>query len=188
MEFVFFLVGAVAYGSIKLSVLFFYRRIFITGAASKTFDIVSKIFIVASSAWALTFCFLLLFSCGRHIDWLWGVGENCLDTAELTRTLFVSDVIIDTLVICLPIPTVGSVGSKHAESGLLGVIDLTSALDDSAEICSHRCPTSRHYVRCCETRRLVGAFANISKVHRSCDSPSNIPIPAPFRQTNRRLR
>ena len=116
------------------------------------FDIVSKIFIVAASAWALTFCFLLLFSCGRHIDWLWGVGGDCLDTPELARIMFASDLIIDTLVICLPVPTVGFVRSKHAELGLLRVIDLTSALDDAAKICHHRCPAPRHYVRCCEPR------------------------------------
>ncbi|KAF6225577.1 hypothetical protein HO133_009577 [Letharia lupina] len=100
IEFVFFLISVVAYGFIKLSVLFFYRRIFVKGASAK-FDIVSKVAIWITSAWTIAFFLIQLFKCGRYIDSEWGPlidASRCLDSFQYTDALFVSDLITDLLV------------------------------------------------------------------------------------------
>lgn len=97
-----------AYGCIKLSVLFFYRRLFVNGT-SKSRDIVTKVAIGITAAWMITFFLLQLFMCGRHIEWNWGpfiVLERCVDGFKYNNALFTSDLITDILVICLPIPYV----------------------------------------------------------------------------------
>ena len=97
-----------AYGCIKLSVLFFYRRIFVKGT-SRAFDIVTKASIGITAAWMIIFFLLQLFMCGGHIDWNWGPFielEKCLDGFTYNNAFFISDLIADVLVICLPIPLV----------------------------------------------------------------------------------
>ena len=98
-----------AYGFIKLSILFFYRRMFITRTASK-FDIATKVAIVLTAVWATIFFLLQLFICGRYISLNWGPLINwatrCLDFYKYNDALFVSDLITDLIVICLPIPLV----------------------------------------------------------------------------------
>ena len=97
-----------AYGFIKLSVLFFYRRIFVKGTSSK-FSIATKIAIGITSAWTIAFFFVNIFLCGRHVDFQWGPlidFTKCLDFCKYNDALFVSDLITDLLVICLPIPIV----------------------------------------------------------------------------------
>ena len=108
MKFVFFLLSVAAYGFIKLSVLFFYRRIFVKGASAK-FDIVSKVAIWITSAWSIAFFLIQLLQCGKNIDSQWGPiidASRCLDSYQYTDALFISDLITDLLVICLPIPIV----------------------------------------------------------------------------------
>ncbi|CAD6586381.1 MAG: hypothetical protein ASARMPRED_002520 [Alectoria sarmentosa] len=106
--FIFLTISVLAYGFIKLSVLFFYRRLFVNGA-STTFDIASKVAIGITSIWTLAFFLTQLFSCGRHVDWNWGPLINqtrCLNGLAYTDALYVSDSITDLLVICLPIPII----------------------------------------------------------------------------------
>lgn len=106
----FFIVSVLAYGFIKLSVLFFYRRLFVKGTSTK-FDIVSKVAIGITLAWTIAFFLLALFKCGRNIDSQWGPlvdASRCLNSYKYTDALFVSDLITDLLVICLPIPIVNS--------------------------------------------------------------------------------
>ena len=97
-----------AYGCVKLSIIFFYRRIFVKGTNSK-FDIATKIAIGITLAWTIAFFFLQIFLCGRHIDWNWGPYidlTHCVDAFKYDNALFISDLITDVLAICLPIPIV----------------------------------------------------------------------------------
>ena len=104
----FFTLTVAAYGCIKLSVLFFYRRLFVNGT-SRTFDYITKVAIGVIAAWTLAFFFSQLFRCGPHLGKNWGpliYYQSCLDGFKYDNGLFISDLITDILVICLPIPIV----------------------------------------------------------------------------------
>ena len=58
-------------GFIKLSIIAFYRRIFVTQKNS-VFDIVTKIFALVIFLWTMTFILLLIFGCGGHVTANWG--------------------------------------------------------------------------------------------------------------------
>ena len=106
----FWIVSVLAFGFIKLSVLFFYRRLFVKGTSTK-FDVITKVAIGITLAWTIAFFLLTLFRCGRYINSQWGPLvdiSRCLNGYNYTDALFVSDLITDLLVICLPIPIVSS--------------------------------------------------------------------------------
>ena len=92
---------ALAYGAIKLSVLFFYRRLFVVNRNS-LFDIVTKVAIVVVTLWTITLFFLTIFYCGVHIDAIWGNviegAEVCPDGFEAGIAFFASDFGTDALV------------------------------------------------------------------------------------------
>lgn len=96
------------YGFIKLSVLFFYRRIFVTRTWS-TFDVVSKLAGFIIVLWTIGFFLVNLFGCGKHFDWGWGPladEYHCVDGLKELEALMISDFITDVLVIALPFPVV----------------------------------------------------------------------------------
>lgn len=100
---------ALAYGAIKLSVLFFYRRLFVV-KRNTLFDIVTKVAIVIVTLWTIAFFFLTIFYCGVHIDAIWGnvieAAEVCPDGFKAGMAYFASDFGTDALVLLLPLPTV----------------------------------------------------------------------------------
>ena len=93
----------------KLSFIFFYRRLFCTGIGS-IFRTITTISIIFITAWAVAFEFGLLFICRGHFA-AWWVSIQSLDTychPELDLELGFSstDFITDVLVILLPLPLV----------------------------------------------------------------------------------
>ena len=54
-------------GAIKLSVVFFYKRIF----RGKAFEICSKSIIIIISVWTASFFFTIMFECGTGFKYLW---------------------------------------------------------------------------------------------------------------------
>ena len=99
-----------AYGFIKLSVIFFYRRVFVKGTDSR-FDIVTKISIAIVILWTIAFLFAEIFQCGAYVPKNWGPlidAVHCADPYKISNGLFVSDFLTDFLVLILPIPIVGN--------------------------------------------------------------------------------
>lgn len=98
-----------AFGFIKLSVTFLYRRLFVTGKGT-LFDWATKITIFVVILWTLTFLFGFIFSCGTHFSAAWGSLKNdamyCGAALDLDDAFVVSDLITDILVLCLPLPVV----------------------------------------------------------------------------------
>ena len=96
-------------GLIKLSFIFFYRRIF-EKRASPRFHIVSLIVIFVVAAWTISFFFSLLFICGTDFVAYWTSTvvekEHCVNTNELHSAFAITDVITDVLVISMPLPMV----------------------------------------------------------------------------------
>ena len=95
----------VVYGCIKLSLIFFYRRLFVI-----KIDMVTRIAIVIVILWTIGFVFTELFKCGSHFDAVWGnVLENkkyCPVYLKDTLALFITDFVTDVMILVIPIPIV----------------------------------------------------------------------------------
>lgn len=98
-----------SYGLIKLSVIFFCRRIFVVNKNA----LFNKVIIAAAvtvSVWAVAFFFAFAFVCGTHFSANWGSAEDivvyCQGGQAAEKGLAISDLITDVLVIGLPIPMV----------------------------------------------------------------------------------
>lgn len=98
-----------AYGFIKLSILYYYRRLFVTRKNSIV-DIVTKISIGTVIAWALVFFFRFVFYCGTHFAANWyGIYNSeayCPTGDASNEALIISEMIANIFVICLPLPIV----------------------------------------------------------------------------------
>lgn len=113
LEWVFLRLMILEYGFIKLSVIFFYRRVFVTNRWS-VFDIITKISTVIIVMWTTGFFLANVFGCGRHFAWGWGPLEdedNCVDSLVELEALMITDFITDLFVIGLPFPLVSSCNS-----------------------------------------------------------------------------
>ena len=102
------LMQVLALGCVKLSCMFFYRRVFRT-AGTKIFDTLMAIAIVIIVCWTVSFFFTLFFACGIHLDYLWTSLANegkCNNTSMIQNGCSISDVITDVMVLIFPIPLV----------------------------------------------------------------------------------
>ncbi|KAB8229910.1 hypothetical protein ETB97_002379 [Aspergillus alliaceus] len=100
-----------AFGFIKLSILFFYRKIFCSPGISKTlFDIITWVVIVLVMVWTTAFGFGAIFLCGAHPANAWEpvavVAEKCSAQLLLLEGYAISDFIMDFLIWSLPIPKI----------------------------------------------------------------------------------
>ena len=108
LEYVFFFWMMLAYGCIKLSVIFFYRRIFAVG--SNIFNTVAKIAIMIAVLWTLGFLLVQVFSCTLHFEYNRGSlaeQSKCHGGLEYLEGLMISDLITNFLILFLPFPLVG---------------------------------------------------------------------------------
>ena len=109
IEFAYQILMMIAYGSIKLSIIFFYRRIFVPQRGT-VFDIVCTVTIVVVFLWTLAFILMIIFPCGALLWPNWGSTGDQLALCPIIFTseygLVVSDLILDFWVILLPLPLV----------------------------------------------------------------------------------
>ena len=98
-----------AVGCVKLSIIFFCRRIFLVSKRTM-FGICSTLMIIISVCWTLAFFLLFLFGCGRHLAAHWGTLANlervCGNGLALETSLVVTDLATDLMVWFLPLPMV----------------------------------------------------------------------------------
>ena len=96
-------------GFIKLSILSFYRRIFVTNRGT-TMDIITKLSMLVISLWTVAFVLLTLFCCGTKIAAHWGPIAEQLQDCPVGLTikygLAISDLVLDLFVFILPLPLV----------------------------------------------------------------------------------
>lgn len=106
LEFPFDLMQILTLATIKLSILFFYRRIF----RGRAFDITSWVLIGVVAAWAVTFFIAILAACGTSIQanfqTLGALKGECVNTFDILIALAVSDVAVDLAILVMPIPLV----------------------------------------------------------------------------------
>ena len=106
LEYPFDLMQIVTLATIKLSILFFYRRIF----RGRAFNIASWVLIGVVAAWAITFFIAILAACGTSIaanfQTLGALKRECVNTFDILIALAVSDVAVDLGILIMPIPLV----------------------------------------------------------------------------------
>ena len=104
-EYAFNIMSPLALGLIKLSILFFYRRIF----RGRLFDWLNWSLIISVMLWTLGFFLTQVFDCGTRFATNWGLLadlEKCLSTFKQLLAYSISDVIIDVFIVLLPLPLV----------------------------------------------------------------------------------
>jgi hypothetical protein len=99
----------ISLGTIKLSFLFFFRRIF-NVSMNKIFSIVTITMIVLVSIWTLGFFLTFLFACKGHFSAWWTsiaiLRAQCIHTIEFNNGFALSDVIMDFMFLVIPVPIV----------------------------------------------------------------------------------
>lgn len=106
-----------SFGLTKMSVVFFYRRIFCNPAnKGKAFDIISKITIGFVFIWMIAFFFVILFECKGHFwaqwDTLLALLTYCLDDTKIQLVFSYMDVITDVWILSLPLYPVSIVAME----------------------------------------------------------------------------
>ncbi|KAI4117834.1 MAG: hypothetical protein LQ345_002020 [Seirophora villosa] len=95
-------------GVVKISILFFYRRLF----PVRPFKIASGIMLAVVASWAISFTSAMVAQCSPPYHF-WTEFEkdypqHCIQVQVMYLGLAYSDLILDVLVLALPIPTVAS--------------------------------------------------------------------------------
>ena len=118
----------VTLGCIKLSCMFFYRRIFSGGTKLNIATLSIIGFIIA---WTIAFFFTLLFICGRHLDYAWTTIANelkCNNVSGVQDSFAVTDVLTDLIVWIFPLPLVWSLQMSRGRKVAVSLIFLLGAL------------------------------------------------------------
>lgn len=105
IDFAMIAIEKLAFGTIKLSLLFFYRRIF---GVWPSFRWLNNGLIGFVAAWTLAFVFAGLFLCGSHIEIQWALDQTrarreCGNKGVLLVAFAASSVVTDVLVLGLPL-------------------------------------------------------------------------------------
>ncbi|KAI0382175.1 hypothetical protein F5Y04DRAFT_279959 [Hypomontagnella monticulosa] len=114
IQFITQLLMVTAYGFIKLSLIFFYRRIFIMSKSDR-FNLVTIICACFIVAWTLAYIFAIAFDCDTNWEGHWGSVADILaychggnEVQKIVKSLFITDLITDVIIIALPMPRVWS--------------------------------------------------------------------------------
>ncbi|KAK8079293.1 hypothetical protein PG994_003100 [Apiospora phragmitis] len=93
-------------GSVKLSALFFYRRIFCNMEKRGIFNIIIWVTVIVVVLWLFIFLFLPGFQCGTHFSALYDGTYNqyCKISLSIAYGLATSDFLLDVWILALPIP------------------------------------------------------------------------------------
>ncbi|KAI1169769.1 hypothetical protein F4777DRAFT_571930 [Nemania sp. FL0916] len=126
------LMGALTFGFTKLSIVYFYRRIF---CSHYTSDFLSKAtwgVIYFLYIWIVAFSLGFIFDCGVQFWSNWGPLINdfsyCYSTFGLTAAFTISDVFSDIVVILLPIRTIWKLQMSVTQKILITCIFIVGTL------------------------------------------------------------
>lgn len=109
VQYVFLCLELLGFGLVKLSVIFFCRRIFCDVFKGR-FDIITKVLITLVVLWSVGFTFAMIFECGTNFWALFSTAENLVKsyvkTLKLAEAFVISDATTDLMILCLPLPMV----------------------------------------------------------------------------------
>ncbi|KAK0618066.1 hypothetical protein B0T17DRAFT_601028 [Bombardia bombarda] len=111
---------------VKLSALFFYRRVFCynTGEKRTVFSTLTWITIAIVVVWLVVFQFLTGFQCGTHFSALWDGTylQYCTISIPFLYGIAISDVLLDIWILLLPIPGITRLNTSWARKlSIIGV-------------------------------------------------------------------
>lgn len=108
MQIVWDILSTCALACIKISAVFFYRRIFCVSGNKTGFSIVTLATVTIVFLWLVTFLFLTGFQCGSHFSALWNgtYFEYCPISFPFLYGLVISDLLLDVWILALPVPQV----------------------------------------------------------------------------------
>jgi hypothetical protein len=112
LQYIFLVISAPTLGAIKVSVVCFYRRIFVVDKTNlKNLHNVMYLSVIAIVAiWTGGYMLSFIFACKGNFSAWWTSAidliTKCVNTLELFFSFAVSDFIMDCIIIVLPIPMV----------------------------------------------------------------------------------
>ena len=94
-------------GAIKLSFVFFFRRIFVVHKSSN-FAILTASMIGIISIWIIAFFLTFLFACGHHLSAWWSPSSKteCVHTLAFQNGFTLSEFLMDAIIMAMPVPMV----------------------------------------------------------------------------------
>ena len=94
-------------GAIKLSFVFFFRRIFVVNKSSR-FAYVTTAMIVIISLWIIAFLFGFLLACKDHTSTWWDAAtqNSCFNFLAFENGFALSDSLMDFMIMAMPVPMV----------------------------------------------------------------------------------
>ncbi|KAH5466254.1 hypothetical protein HBI55_245860 [Parastagonospora nodorum] len=111
IEFAFQLLQCLAMGIVKLSVIYFCRRIFIVHGGS-AMDWITRAFILLNVCWTIAFTLVLIFGCREKIWLHWAplqtglIAEYCGDLRTPLLASVISDFALELMILLLPLPSI----------------------------------------------------------------------------------
>jgi hypothetical protein len=97
----------IAFGLIKLSILFLWKRLF---GSNRTFKIATWIMIGVIFAWSFTFFLGTLLQCHPHWEWNWApIGiflTQCTNTLDMLTVFTATDLTTDFIIMLMPVPLI----------------------------------------------------------------------------------
>ena len=109
VEYVFQALAPLALGCVKCSIVFFYRRIF-CATKYNTFDWATQLLVGTIILWAISFFLANVFQCGTNFAAVWApllvFKTECSKTLPLQEGYVISDTVLDTILLVLPLPKV----------------------------------------------------------------------------------
>ena len=95
----------------KVAALAFYKRLFVTSTGILNRAI--WILIILTTIWAIGFVTYYAAACGSHPDAAWGgllpFAQYCIKTELFEEAYAISDFLLDTFVLIIPLPSVNAV-------------------------------------------------------------------------------
>lgn len=113
-----------AIATIKISALYFYRRLFCIKGMVKPFDRVTMGSIIIVTLWWVVFQFLTFFQCGTHFAAQWNGTriKYCTIQFPFFLGLVISDFLLDLWILVLPIPNILRLHvSRSKQFSIIGV-------------------------------------------------------------------
>jgi hypothetical protein len=112
-----------AFGLIKLSFLFLWKRIF---SQAKRFVLMCWVMIGIIIAWAISFFFATVFQCGTQWHKNWApiaiFLTQCVNTLDLLTVFTVTDIVTDFIIILMPVPLIWRLQMpKNKKIGITGI-------------------------------------------------------------------
>lgn len=99
-----------AAGCLKLSIICFYRRLFVVSVYRSPFNRISIAALVVAAAWMITFVIASTLSCGIQVAVKWGnlaeKNQYCGIDLDIDNALVISDAATNLLIWLMPMPMI----------------------------------------------------------------------------------